>query len=328
MAVTVDVLFRLSRSSKYQGGLPPVVVLTVTPPLPGCVVFTVRLTVVMRVPVMPVAVPLMVTGNVPVVAVADAVNVTVLVAPVAGLGLAVTVTPAGWPLAARVTAPVKPPVRVMVTVLVAAAPPCVTLTAAGLADSVKLGVCGGVTGRLTVVMRVPVMPVAVPLIVTGTVPVAAVAEAVNVAVLVAPVAGLGLKVTVTPVCWPLAESVTAPVKPPVRVMVTVLAAEAPPCAMLTADGFAESVKFGVCAGFTVRVTVVMREPLMPVAVPLRVTGNVPVVADAEAVNVTVLVPPVAGFGLAVTVTPAGWPVALKVTAPVKPPLRVMVTVLL
>jgi Mg/Co/Ni transporter MgtE len=98
-----------------------VAVETVTPPLPGCDGLTVRLAVVVREPVMPLAVPLMVTGKVPVVAVAEAVNVTVLVAPVAGLGLAVTVTPAGWPLAASVTAPVKPPVRVMVTVLVAAA---------------------------------------------------------------------------------------------------------------------------------------------------------------------------------------------------------------
>ena len=51
--------------------------------------------------------PVMVTGNVPVVAVAEAVNVAVLLLPVVGSGLNVTVTPAGRPLALRSTLAVK-----------------------------------------------------------------------------------------------------------------------------------------------------------------------------------------------------------------------------
>jgi hypothetical protein len=79
-------------------------------------------------------VPVMVTVAVPSDAVAPAVSVKVL-APVAGLGLKLAVTPAGKPEAARVTLPLKPLDGVMVTVLVPLVP-CNRLRVLGEADIV------------------------------------------------------------------------------------------------------------------------------------------------------------------------------------------------
>jgi hypothetical protein len=63
-------------------------------------------------------------------------------------------------------------------------------------------------------------------------------------------------------------------------------------------------------------------PLVPVTVMVKVfTGVVPEVA-----TVSVEDAPVAGFGLNVAVAPAGTPVALKVTPPVNPPVRVTLIV--
>lgn len=59
---------------------------------------------------------MMVTVDVPVVAELVAVSVSVDDVPVAADGLKDAVTPVGNPLAASVTVPEKPPVRVMVTV--------------------------------------------------------------------------------------------------------------------------------------------------------------------------------------------------------------------
>ena len=70
---------------------------------------------------------------------------------------------------------------------------------------------------------------------------------------------------------------------------------------------------------TVRVSV----PLTPVTV----TVVVPRVAVLEAVKVMMLVAPVADAGLNAAVTPAGRPLALKATAPVNPPERVIPIVL-
>jgi hypothetical protein len=78
-------------------------------------------------------------------------------------------------------------------------------------------------------------------IVTITVPVAAVAFAVKVSELVV-LAGLGLmEDAITPVGKPEAERVTLPLKPVCGVMVMVLVAW-PPCVMLTLLGESESVK--------------------------------------------------------------------------------------
>ena len=60
--------------------------------------------------------PAIVTEKVPVGVVADVVTLRVELVPVAGLGLKLAFAPAGKPPAERVTAPVKPPVRAMLTV--------------------------------------------------------------------------------------------------------------------------------------------------------------------------------------------------------------------
>src|SRR5262245_54766493 len=77
--------------------------------------------------------------------------------------------------------------------------------------------------------------------------------------------------------------------------------------------------------FTVRLTVVVRVRLPPV--PVTVIVAAPSVAVLDAASVRTLLLPVAGFGLGVAVTPAGNPLALNVTPPVKPPVRVIVIVL-
>lgn len=108
-------------------------------------------------------VPVMVTVEVPVVAVELAVNVTTLV-EVAGLVPKLAVTPDGNPDADRVTLPVKPPESVTVIVLVAVLP-CVTLTLEGDAESVKLGedAAGGRTQLLAEFENSNWMVYAVPL---------------------------------------------------------------------------------------------------------------------------------------------------------------------
>lgn len=81
---------------------------------------------------------MIVTVEVPVVAVELALKVTVLV-EVVGLVPKLAVTPAGKPEAESVTLPVKPPIGLTVTVL-DPLPPCVTLTLVGEAESEKSGV--------------------------------------------------------------------------------------------------------------------------------------------------------------------------------------------
>ncbi len=91
------------------------------------------------------------------------------------------------------------------------------MTALGDAPRLKLGAV--FTVRLSVVAAVRVPDA--PLIVTAKVPVAAVALAVSVKVLVE-VVGFGLNDAVTPVGKPVAVNVTLPLKPFAGVMVTVL----------------------------------------------------------------------------------------------------------
>jgi len=83
----------------------------------------------------------MVIFEVPAVAVAATLNVTTLLAPAVDAGLNAALTPEGRPLAANEMLPVKPPVRVIVTVLVPLAP-WFTVRAVGLAESEKSGVTG------------------------------------------------------------------------------------------------------------------------------------------------------------------------------------------
>src|SRR5262245_39252045 len=162
---------------------------------------TVRLIWTVR--VSPPPVPVTVTGEVPVAAVAEAASVTTLLLAVVEAGLKVAVTPAGKPLAVNATAPVKL-VRAIVIVLVPLAP-WTTVRAEGLAESVKFE--EGLTVRL--IWPVRRCPAPVPVTVTGEVPVAAVAEAASVSTLLLAVVEAGLKVAVTPAGRPLAVNATA-----------------------------------------------------------------------------------------------------------------------
>src|SRR5215470_15751621 len=126
-------------------------VATLTPPLPGDVWTTVKALVALwlSVPLVPVTVTL----AVPVVAVLDALKVTVLV-PVVEAGLKLAVMPAGKLPAARATAPVKPFTRPTVMVLLPDAP-CATERVAGLAVKEKSGGGVPVTVKLTALLATP-----------------------------------------------------------------------------------------------------------------------------------------------------------------------------
>ena len=105
--------------------------------------------------------PVIVTVDVPVVAVPLAVNVSVLVLVVL-LGLNDAVTPLGRAEVARLTLPVKPFCGVTVIVLVPLVP-WVIVTLLGDLDKLKFGWAAAFTVRLTVV--VCVKPGDVPVIV-------------------------------------------------------------------------------------------------------------------------------------------------------------------
>jgi hypothetical protein len=148
----------------------------------------------------------------------------------------------------------------------------------------------------------------------------AVLPAVSVKVLEV-VAGLGLKMAVTPLGRPEADKVTAPLKPFWGVTVIVLE-RLVPWIMLRLAGDAESAKFGGLVTVRAIVVVFVKVP----AVPEMVTVAVPVVAVLVAVSVKVLVV-VAGFVLNDAVTPLGNPEADKVTPPPNPFNGVTVSVL-
>ena len=72
---------------------------------------------------------------------------------------------------------------------------------------------------------------------------------------------------------------------------------------------------------TVRVTVVVR--VVAPEVPVMVIVEAPAAAVLDAESVRVELAPVADAGLKLAVTPLGNPLAVKATAPLKPPDRVM-----
>lgn len=165
-------------------------------------------------------VPVIVTVELPAVAVLPAANVTTVL-PVAGLVPNVAVTPLGRPDAANVTLPVKLPKSVTVTVSVALEL-CFTETDVAAGDSVKLG--AAVTTSAIVVDAVVVPEV--PEMITVELPVVAVPLAANVTMLV-PVAGLVPNVAETPLGKPEAARVTLPVNPPTSVTARVSVALEP-----------------------------------------------------------------------------------------------------
>ena len=152
----------------------------------------------------------------------------------------------------------------------------------------------------------------VPVIAMVKPPVEAVLLAARVRVL-KPVVLAGLKKAFTPLGIPEALRLTVPVKAFWGVTVMVLP-PLEPCVRLTLLGAAESAKFG--AAFTVRVRVV--EPVKVPEVPIMVTVAVPVAAVLLAESVSTLLVDVL-LGLKEAVTPAGRPVADKLTLPEKPP---------
>lgn len=155
-------------------------------------------------------VPLIVTVvGPPVAAVAVEVRVSTLVPVVEGFGLKEAVTPAGSPLAERVTPPVKP-VPALTVILSVLLLPCTIKTALAAGDRVNVGAALTVSDTVVDAVLLP----EVPLMVTVTGPlIVAVAAAVSVSTLVL-VVGLVAKVAVTPLGKPLAESVTPPANPP------------------------------------------------------------------------------------------------------------------
>jgi hypothetical protein len=189
-------------------------------------------------------VPVIVTVAAPVAAVLDAVSVRVEVAVpfaggVTGLVENVAVTPLGRPLALSVVAELKPPVLVMVIVLVPLLP-CVMVNELGEALTLKFGVADELTVRAIVVLAVRLPEV--PVMVTVAAPVVAVLLAVRVNTLV-PVVGFVPNDAVTPLGRPDAARVTLPVNPPTSVTEIVLV-PVPPCVTVTLLGEAESVKLG------------------------------------------------------------------------------------
>ena len=270
---------------------------------------TVRLTLAVRVRLPDV--PLTVTVKVPWLPEPLARKVSVLL-DVAGFGLKVALTPLGKPEAESVTWPLKPLDGVILIVLVAVAP-WSTNTLLGEADRLKLAAPAGLTVRVTVMLWVNAPEV--PVMVAVTVPVAAVLVAVNVRVLVV-VAGCGLKTALTPLGKPEAERVTEPLKPFDLVIVTVLL-PLPPCVTVTLFGDADRLKSGVGAGFTVSVTLLewVVLPLVPVMPMVKVPEGVVL----PVVTVRVEEPePATEAGLKLAVAPAGSPLALKLTVPLKP----------
>ncbi|MBY0490868.1 MAG: hypothetical protein K2R93_13585 [Gemmatimonadaceae bacterium] len=127
------------------------------------------------------------------------------------VGDSVAVVPVGAPVTVSAASPAKPPLRVIVMVLVPFCPAC-TDNAAGAADTEIVGVLDAVTVRFTVAVC-EVTPVPAAVTTTGYVPGVALVAAVNVSVLaVTPVPRLaGANAAVMPVGNCPVVSVTASV---------------------------------------------------------------------------------------------------------------------
>jgi hypothetical protein len=98
-----------------------------------------------------------------------------------------------------------------------------------------------------------------------------------------------------------------------------------PCTTETEVGEAEIVKLGLAVAVTVNETVVVSVVLPEV--PDTVMGYVPVAVVEATVMFMVEVPaPVIEVGLKLTVTPVGWPDAVRLMAELKPPVTLLVMV--
>lgn len=179
------------------------------------------------------------------VAVVEATAMVIVDVPEPGaamdVGLKLTVTLVGWPLAVKAIAELKPPETAVVIVDVPLLP-CTTETEVGEAEMVNAGLAGAVTVSETVAVStvLPAVPVTLMVYVPVAVDEPTVIDRVEVPV---PVIEVGLKPTVTVDGWPLAVKLTAVLKPPVTVLVTVDVPELP-CTTETAVGEAERLKPG------------------------------------------------------------------------------------
>jgi hypothetical protein len=255
----------------------------------------------------------------PAEAVEAAVRVTFCAAP--GVRVSITgfaVTPAGSPLIATVTIPVKPFDGTAFTLTSCPAPPAATEIAEGAADSEKSGVAAfAETVAVTIAkwLRLPEVPVKVK--------VALPAEAVEAAVKVTFCAAPGVRVSiagfaVTPSGNPLIATVTIPVKPFDGTAFTLTTCPAPPSVRAIAEGAADSEKSGVAA-FAETVAVTIAEWLRLPEVPVKVRAALPAEAVEAAVKVTFSAAPGVKVSIAgLEVTPAGNPLIATVTIPVKP----------
>jgi len=189
------------------------------------------------------------------------------------------------------------------------------ITTRAVGEALMLKFAGAATVRVKVVCCVMLPPV--PVTVIGYTPMAVFGDTATVIVEV-PEPGaaidVGLKLTVTPLGWPLADKTIAELNPPETVVVIV---DVPllPGATETEVGEAEMVKLGVAEAVTVSVTVVCC--VMPSPEPVTVIGYTPVAVFEGTTMVIVEVPePGAAMDvkLKTTATPLGWPLADKAIA--------------
>ena len=261
----------------------------------------------------PVPVERTVTVDAPTAALLAAVSVRTDVLPVPGWGAKAAVTPAGRFSAVSVALPVKF-VRLIV-IVVGEFAPCAIVSAVGVALNVIPDVP---TDPVTLTDRLAVAsgtPGPTPRIVTVDCPAVAPAAAVSVKVDVAPVGGFGENEAVTPAGRFSAESVTFPVKlvRATLIVVTVV----PPAGTDTAAGVMVRVTPDVVdAAVTLRLTVVDCAAA-PAPVPVTVRVELPMVAPAAALIVSVALVPLALVGEIDVVTPVGAPVTVNATGPVK-----------
>ncbi len=137
--ITPPGLSRRIACSLNQGPFALITGVTVTPPVPPPLSFTVRLIDVVRIR-LPL-VPVIVTVAGPSVAALDASRLRTPLPPVVDVGLKLADTPLGNPLALNDTLPVKPLVRVTVIELVPLAPRLI-VRLDGFAEREKSGVAG------------------------------------------------------------------------------------------------------------------------------------------------------------------------------------------
>ena len=139
-----------------------------------------------------------------------------------------------------------------------------------------------------------------------------------------PVTEVGLKLALAPLGNPLALKVTVPLKPPDPVAVAVYEVPLPAVTVCEA-GVAVTEKSPTTGAVTTNVTeAVWVGP--PVLVPVMVSGKLPVGVVLLVVTVNVELPEVNDATLNVPVAPAGSPLTLSATVPVKPPVGVTVAV--